>query len=93
LRCSYILTDLQWARAIVHSHPYLWDSRELVRAAALLHAQRQAQKKGPTGFGGAAGVGLQAAAAAAAGNAAALPAPVPVPAKGKATAAASDASS
>lgn len=47
----------------MHSQPYLWDSRELVRAAAHMHQQRQQHKRGPTGFGGAAGVHLQAVAA------------------------------
>ncbi|KXZ52127.1 hypothetical protein GPECTOR_10g756 [Gonium pectorale] len=35
---GHILSDLQWARAIVASYPYVMDARELVRAAAELHA-------------------------------------------------------
>ncbi|PNH09765.1 hypothetical protein TSOC_003576 [Tetrabaena socialis] len=36
--CCHILTDIQWARAIVFSRPYVYDTRELIRVAAQLHA-------------------------------------------------------
>ncbi|GLC39882.1 hypothetical protein PLESTM_000961400 [Pleodorina starrii] len=35
--CCHILTDIQWARAIVHSYPYILDVWELVRAASQLY--------------------------------------------------------
>ncbi|EFJ52731.1 hypothetical protein VOLCADRAFT_86011 [Volvox carteri f. nagariensis] len=35
--CCHILTDIQWARAIVKSYPYILDVRELVCAASQLY--------------------------------------------------------
>ncbi|GIL54518.1 hypothetical protein Vafri_10024 [Volvox africanus] len=35
--CCHILTDLQWARAVVQSYPYILDVRELSRAASQLY--------------------------------------------------------
>ncbi|KAG2492662.1 hypothetical protein HYH03_009077 [Edaphochlamys debaryana] len=69
--CCHILTDLQWAAAIVHSYPYVYDARELVRAAAQMHA---AAALGAASAATAAPAAAAAGAGGAATGSAALPA-------------------